>query len=310
MILSTRFHSPVLLCQVIRGLNVRVGKKYIDATVGGGGYSFAIIKRGGIVLGIDLDKDALEFVKKKLKSQKSKVKIGREIFLEQGNFAEIKKIAEKYGFNKVAGIIFDLGFSSFQLERAGRGFSYKGSEPLDMRLSTRQLPTAADIVNKYSEGELYEIFTKFAEEVHSRAIVSAILSARAVSYIGTTDKLVSIIDKIAKQLYVGKTSYQISKLRNSLFARIFQALRIAVNNELNSLKEGLTAAIDLLEEEGRLTVLSYHSLEDRLVKLKFRANMKKNKLILINKKPIVAAREEVFSNPKSHSARLRIAEKL
>ena len=304
MILSSNFHLPVLLPQVLEGLKVEPENKYVDATIGGGGYSFEIIKRGGIVLGIDADEDALSFVR-------NKFGINKKLFLEHGNFADLKRIAEKYGFKRIAGIVFDLGMSSFQLGEAGRGFSYKLDEPLDMRMDKRGSITAADIINKCSQEQLYEIFTKYAEEVHSRTIASAILRARTIkNTIQTTGDLVVVIDQVLNKIYGNKQPNQFKKFRNKTLGRIFQALRIQVNNELVNLKKGIDAAADLLKTDGRLLVISYHSLEDRIVKLKFKEKMRQGMFSIITKQPITASVDEIDQNPKAHSAKLRIAQKL
>lgn len=294
MILNYEFHLPVLLPQVIDGLKIKAGNKYIDATLGGGGYTEEILRRGGMVLGIDCDRDALEYVK-------GKWKIGKEVFLEHGNFADLKKIAEKYGFNDVAGIIFDLGMSTYQLEKAGKGFTFQRDEPLDMRMDETLVLTAADVINTYSVERLYEIFSRFAEELNSRPIAEAIFRARTINgSIRTTGQLVEIISKV-----VGNDKYRLR-----IIARIFQALRIVVNEEITKLREGLLQACDLLKVGGRLTVLSYHSLEDRVVKFTLNQERKTGNLQIITSKPIRADLDEVKVNQKAKSAKLRIAEKI
>ena len=300
MILNHDFHLPVLLPQVIDGLKIKRGAKYIDATLGGGGYAFEIISRGGIVLGIDADSASISFVKERIRDQRIGINLDKDIFLEHGNFANLKKIAEKYGFFDVAGIIFDLGMSSHQLMSGERGFSFGKNEPLDMRIDKRQILTAAKIINTYSIERLYEIFSKFAEELNSRPIAEAIFRTRTLNGpIESTGQLVEIIDKTIRN----------DKYRNRIIARIFQALRVAVNDEINKLKEGLQEAIELLAKEGRLIVLSYHSLEDRMAKFTFREEQEKDILRIITIRPIRAGLEEIEANPKARSAKLRIAEK-
>lgn len=272
----SQYHTPIMVQEVTDGLQAAPGKRFIDATIGGGGHTKEIVKRGGIVLGIDTDKDAVEENK------------GMEWKVVQGNFRNIEKIAKENGFEAVDGILFDLGVSSHQLDTAKRGFSYRFEEaPLDLRLNQNEGITAAEYLQEVTEQELYEILATFGEEEHSRAIATAIVRARRVNPIKTTGDLLHIVGKKAA-------------------SQIFQALRIAVNDELNALKEGLTGAKELVKPGGRLVVISFHSLEDRIVKLYFKTDAWK----LITKKPVIASEEEIKSNKRSRSAKLRIAEKL
>jgi len=272
------FHQPVLLRETISVLNVKKRKKYIDATIGGGGHTKEILKKGGIVLGIDCDLEAIAYANLKLKTE--------NLILAYGNFRNLKKIAQKNGFNKVSGILFDLGLSNWQIEKSGRGFSYLRNEPLEMRMDFHSKITAADLINNLSKEELNEIFSKFGEEINSWPIANAIVSARPIV---TTQELTWVIGEDKKQL-----------------ARVFQALRIVVNDELNNLKKALTQAITLLEKKGRLVVISFHSLEDRIVKLTF----KNKQLKPIVKKPIRPGKEEIKVNVRARSARLRVAERI
>ncbi len=300
MILPENFHTPVLLPQVIEGLKIEKGNKYIDATLGGGGYTDEILKFGGIVLGIDRDQEAIQYVREKLEDRNLKLDESRNFYLVHGNFRDLGEIAHSKGFVDVAGIIFDLGMSSFQLEKSKRGFSYAGDEELDMRMDTRQDLTAADLINNLNREKLYEIFTKYAEELHSRAIVDAIVFARTVKSITRTSQLAGLIEDT-----VGK-----DKFYHSTKARIFQALRIALNEELENLDRGLEDAIGLLGKFGRVLVLSYHSLEDRIVKLKFKKAQEMARLKILTAVPIRAEYEEIALNSKAKSAKLRIAEKI
>lgn len=261
-------HVPVLLREAIDGLNVRRGGKYIDATFGGGGHSGEIIKRGGAVLGIDVDP---------------------QVAVVRGNFRDIEKIAKENGFSKVDGVLFDLGVSSMQLDSPKRGFSYKFKGPLDLRFDPTQGRPASEIVNRYSEEELYEIFSKFGEENGARAIARLVVRARSVEPITTTEGLVKVIGG-----------------SRPVLSRIFQALRIAVNDELGALREGLGGARRLLKTGGRLVVISFHSLEDRIVKQYMRDSDWRPLL----KKPITANADEVKANPRARSAKLRIAQRL
>lgn len=304
MILPHATHIPVLLPEVLAGLDVKEGKKYIDATIGGGGHTGEIVKRGGVVLGIDTDSEAITYLKQKFKDKK-------QVVLRQGNFANLESIAEKEGFKDISGILFDLGMSTHQLKESGRGFTFERDEPLDMRMDTGQKMNGADVIHTFSAEELYEIFTKCAEELHSRAIAEAIVRTRTLEgAITRTSQLVRIIDSLLPDLYRGSDQNAFFKIRIQTLARIFQAIRITVNDELKNLEKGLCQGINLLGKEGRLVVLSYHSLEDRLVKLLIKEEVRKGTLQRITKKPVTAKREEIALNPKSRSAKLRIAQKL
>ncbi|MBI2190044.1 MAG: 16S rRNA (cytosine(1402)-N(4))-methyltransferase RsmH, partial [Candidatus Levybacteria bacterium] len=268
------------------------GKKYIDATIGGGGHSFEILKRGGIVLGIDCDEEAIEYINEKIKNQKSKIKYWERLALAQGNFRDIGEIARSNHFEQVSGILFDLGVSSHQLEDAKRGFSFQKEGPLDMRMNHKLSVKAADLINGLTKGELYELFSKLAEEPRALAISESIIRARRISPIKTTSELVMAISKVKS------------------LARVFQALRIAVNDELNNLRSALPQAVSLLEPGGRLAVISFHSLEDRIVKNAFLDFQNKDFGIIITKKPIVPSSLEIKMNKRSRSAKLRVLEKV
>lgn len=300
MILSSNFHLPVLSSEVMEGLNVEKGKKYIDGTLGGGGHTSEILERGGIVLGIDSDENAINFVRKKFNAQSSKFKIDRDVFLERGNFENLAEIAKKYGFEKVDGIVFDLGMSSFQLDKSGLGFSFRKEEPLDMRMDRNKSVKAADIINSASKEELYEIFTKYAEELHSRSIAEAIIRTRAIKPILTTRDLIRAIDEVILN----------ERSKGKIYARIFQALRIMVNGELKALEKGLIQGLELLNKYGRFNVISFHSLEDRLVKSFYLRSQTRGLLKIISKKPIKATYSECRANPRARSAHLRIAERV
>lgn len=301
MVYTDSFHIPVLLTQIIKYLNIEEGKKYIDATLGGGGYTFEIVKRGGVVLAIDVDQEAIEHVKEKLKVKSEKSTVGKDIFLAQGNFANLKKIARRYDFDRVEGIIFDLGLSSYQLLKSGRGFSYQRDEPLDMRIGKTEGKTAADILNSYSEQDLYELFAKYSEEINSRAIAQAISRTRSLKKpIKRTRQLVAIIDDV-----LGK-----SRDRIKVLSRVFQALRIEVNNELTNLRKAIYQTVSLLSISGRLCIISYHSLEDRIVKSKFSQFKEEKRIKILTKKPIRPEFIERKANPRSRSAKLRVAEKI
>lgn len=282
-------HIPVLLQPVIEGLRVMPGKKFIDATFGLGGHSKEIARLGGIVLGIERDPETIA----KLRVKSYELRVGN-ITIRQGNFRNIRMIAQEEGFTRVDGILFDLGYSSWQLDKSGRGFSFSKDEKLDMRYDPeKQELTAALLVNKTSRDELVDIISKYGEEELSGTIVDNIIRFRPFR---TTGELVLAIETTLRGP---------DKVRH--LARVFQALRIAVNDEMGSLKEALPQAVSLLVPGGRIGVISFHSLEDRIVKqfLKEQKTLK-----VITKKPIIASEEEIRTNTRSRSAKLRIGEKI
>ena len=279
------YHQSVLLKEAITGLRVEKNKEYIDATVGGGGHSFEILRMQGIVLGIDVDQEALKHINKLGKPE--------NLTLARGNFRDIDKIAADTNFDKVAGIIFDLGVSSHQIDTPTRGFSFQNEGPLDMRMDQELGVRALDLIKILTKGELYEIFTKLGEESRAWEISNAIVRARSVKPIETTRDLAKIVFGIAGQ----------SK-------KVFQALRIVVNDELDSIMEALPKALELLQVYGRLCVISFHSLEDRVVKRKFIEFEEKGLGKIITEKPIVPSIKELRANKRARSAKLRIFEKI
>lgn len=287
------FHTSVLLKEVIEFLDIKAGKKYIDATLGGGGHSFEILKNGGKVLGIDADQEAIDYVKEN-------IKFGQDLILVRGNFRDLEKIALLNDFKQAAGILFDLGVSGHQLDTKERGFSFQKEGPLDMRMDQNFGVKALDLVNALTKGELYELFTKLGEERNARAISEHIIRARGVNPITKTTELAEIIRKTSPKNF-GKIDPA---------TKVFQALRIAVNEELHSLKEALPQAIELLEKGGRLLIISFHSLEDRIVKDAFEEFQKKEMGRSVTKKPIAPSTEEIERNKRSRSAKLRVFEKI
>ncbi len=272
-------HHSVLLQPAIDSLAVKPDGLYIDGTFGEGGHSFEILKRGGRVLGIDWDDS-------QIKEQRSNIK-DEKLTLVTGNFADIEKIAKENNFFPVDGIIVDLGLSMKQISQSGRGFSYKNShEVLDMRISLDNDLTAEKIINHYSQSELYEIFAKNSEEINSQAIADYIVHTRSIKPIKTVGDLNKLLERI-----VGKDDKQVK-------ARIYQGLRIAVNHEFDNLKSFLKQAIGLLKKDGRLVVISFHSVEDRIVKNFIR----ENHLLQINKKAIRSLEKKKYER----SAKLRI----
>jgi 16S rRNA (cytosine1402-N4)-methyltransferase len=318
-------HIPVLLQEVIKYLEPGPGKKFIDVTFGEGGHAKEIVRLGSSVLGIDWDPSVVTGLDSEFsakggsacggKNQKSKIKI------VQGNFADLKEIAEENGFTEVDGILFDLGLGSHQLDDPKRGFAFQKDGPLDMRYDRKSkinTLTAADIVNDYLEKELTEVFQKFGEEYRfGKRVARAIVEIRKNHSIETTSQLFEIIKKCLP-----------AKLRfkaGDVARRIFQALRIEVNEELQNLEKALPQAFELLKKNGRLAVISFHSLEDRIVKNFFKGLAKKcvcppefpvcrcekiAVLKILTNKPVVASESETKINPRARSAKLRAAEKI
>lgn len=296
------YHEPVLLKEVLDYLNISPGKKYVDATVGGGGHGAAILKLGGKLLGIDTDPEAIKAAGRRLSQACPSPDFSGDNAswrLAQGNFADLKKIVTKQGWEKTDGILFDLGVSSHQLESPERGFSFRDDTPLDMRMSPELKVTAADLVNGLHKGELSELFTKYGQEKLARRFAQAVIRARRLKPIKTGRQLAQIIDR----------AYPDRKKKERIHpaTRVFLALRIAVNDEINNLKKALPQALALLGKKGRLVVISFHSGEDRLVKKFFLIQRKA--LTVLTLKPITPSVAEVKQNPRSRSAKLRAAEK-
>jgi len=307
-------HIPVLLNETLEYLDPKPGGVYIDGTLGGAGHSSEIVKRivpGGKLLGIDQDSDAIDAAKRRLEAYKDNVVIVRD------NFRNIKTIALQKGFKEVDGILLDIGVSSHQLDEKERGFSYMHDGPLDMRMDTENSLDASDIVNNSSEQELIRILRDYGEEKWAVRIAKFIAEERKNSRIDTTFKLVDIIQR-AIPAAARRDGGHPAK-------RTFQALRIAVNDELQVLEEAVTNAAELLKPGGRLVVITFHSLEDRIVKNIFN-NMEKPctcppqlpvcacgkepLLRVITKKPVTAGEEELKTNTRSKSAKLRAAERV
>ena len=304
-------HKSVLLEETIEGLNVKKEGTYVDGTLGGAGHSKKILEKlenTGILIGIDRDQEALKAAKENLKDFEN-------VHYVHGNHDEIKKIFEENNFEKVDGILLDLGVSSYQLDEKSRGFSYLGNNELDMRMDKTQKLTAKDVVNKYSEQELARIIFEYGEERFSRKIAYNICEARKEKEISTTEELVKIIEKSIPGF---------AKNEGHPAKRTFQAIRIEVNNEIEPLYNTIIDCIGLLKPEGRLCVITFHSLEDRAVKRAFEQAEGKctcpkdlpycvcgAKCLgkIINKKPIIATEEEQLENSRSKSAKLRIFER-
>lgn len=307
-----KMHYSVLLKESIDGLNIKDGGTYVDCTLGYAGHSKVILEKNkkGKLFAFDEDENAVNYSKEALSS------IGDNFTIFKENFANLKETLEKENILKVDGFLFDLGFSSPQIDDAKRGFSFKLNAPLDMRMDTQNSLTAKDVVNTYSLEKLTDIFFKFAEEKYSKVIATTICKERKNKEIVTTFELVDIIQKAVGASYFYK---------NHPEREIFQAIRIEVNNELSVIEKALPDAIDMLSKGGRICVITFHSLEDRLVKQIFKKYSEvddilkgmidipdeyKPKIKIINKKPILPTDEEINENSRSHSAKLRIVERI
>ena len=282
-------HKPVLLKEALEFLKVEKGKRFIDATVGEGGHAVAIAQRGGIVLGIDQDPEILKQAKEIL---------GDKTVLVQGNFREIERIARENRFTEVDGILLDLGISSWHLKESGRGFSFQKDEPLDMRADPNLTVTAADLLNGLNKDELKELFQKYGEEERAKPLAASIVRARSLEPLRTTGDLVRVI---------GGTKGHGGKLHPA--TKIFQALRIAVNDEVENLRSVLPRAFEVLGAGGRLVVVSFHSLEDREVKRFFQQMEEQGRGVVLTEKPQTPASAELDQNPQSRSAKLRAIER-
>ena len=305
-------HIPVLLNEVIEGLNIDPEGIYVDGTLGGAGHSYEIAKRlkGGRLIGIDRDEDAIAAASERLEPFSDRVTIVR------GNYGDMADILGDIGISEVDGILLDLGVSSHQLDEAERGFSYREDAPLDMRMDRRDELTAYDVVNTYTEAELTRILKDYGEERFAGSIARHIVRARAERPVSTTFELSDIIKASIPAKYRDKKGHPAK--------RSFQAIRIEVNHELDILRDSLNGMIDILKPGGRLCVISFHSLEDRIVKQAMRTAEdpcicpkdfpvcvcgRKPKGRCVSKKAITAADNELDTNNRAHSAKLRIFEK-
>ena len=306
-------HTTVLLHETVDGLNVRPDGIYVDATLGGGGHASEVCRRlsgTGRLIGIDQDADAIEAAGKRLEG------FGEKVTIIRSNYRDMKPELHKLGIDGVDGITLDLGVSSYQLDTADRGFSYRMDAPLDMRMDQRQKMTARDIINGYSEAELFRVIRDYGEDRFAKNIAKHIVAEREKKPIETTGQLNEII-RHAIPMKIQKTGGHPSK-------RTFQAIRIELNHELEVLRDSLDEMIDMLHPGGRICVITFHSLEDRIVKSAFRRNEnpctcpshfpvcvcgKVSKGEVITRKPILPSEEEMESNPRSKSAKLRIFER-
>ena len=307
-------HKSVLLFETVDNLNIKPDGIYVDGTLGGGGHSFQILKRlgdGGRLIGIDQDEDALKAAGERLAIFEDKVTTVRS------NYCHMKEVLHNLGIQKVSGIILDLGVSSYQLDEPERGFTYREDVPLDMRMDRRNPKTAKNIVNEYSEMELFRIIRDFGEDKFAKNIAKHIVAAREKKEIETTGELIEII-KAAIPAKVRATGGHPAK-------KTFQAIRIELNAELEVLQNSLDDMIDLLEDGGRICIITFHSLEDRIVKTIYKTNEnpcicpshfpvcvcgRKPKGKVITRKPIVPSDEELEENSRSKSSKLRVFERI
>jgi 16S rRNA (cytosine1402-N4)-methyltransferase len=309
-------HMPVLVDEVMSMLAPAPGSLQIDATVGGGGHTERILEAtnpDGRLLGLDADGAAIARVDGRLRPR-----FGDRLVLRRANFRELGTVAPEAGFGAVDGMLFDLGLSSFQLGDAERGFGFRTGGPLDMRFDTTRGVPAAELLATLDRIELSALFKRYGEEPQANRIANAIVAARATAPVSTAEELAALVERVAP----GNPR---TRRRIHPATRVFQALRIAVNEELDALQDGLAAAVDLLRPGGRLVVLSYHSLEDRIVKRFFAAERrgcicppevpvcvcgKNPRLRLVTRPSLTPSADEIAANPRARSARLRAAERL
>lgn len=308
---TTSYHTPVLAEETLSFLINSTTGTYVDVTLGGGGHADAILRKldhNGRLVGFDADDDALQFSSERL------ARFGQQATFRKGNFSDLKSNLSRCGVKEVDGVLFDLGVSSYQLDEPSKGFSFNSAGPLDMRMDRHQSLTGQDVVNEYDKDRLATIIWQFGEERYSRRIAKAIVEARMEKPITTGKDLAHVLAEVVGERFLTKT-----------LARVFQAVRIEVNGELQNLTSGLAEAIDVLRPGGRLVVIAYHSLEDRIVKdtMKFAsatsvAGVSKflpptaltARLKILTKKCVEPRESEIRSNPRARSAKLRAAEKL
>lgn len=316
------YHKPVLLEEAVAYLISGPGV-YVDATLGGGGHSYQILKRleetgqlaSSLLIGIDKDKAAIQAAHERLKG------FGRHVLLVEAGFMELEAVVRSAQFDgmpidRIRGVLFDLGISSHQIDRAERGFSFQKQGPLDMRMSVSATLSARDVINEYDEADLARVFFEYGEERHSRHIAKKIVEERRRKPIETTEEFAEVIRKCTLRNPVEQTK---------TLARVFQAVRIEVNGELDELSTALEQSYEMLESGGRVVVISYHSLEDRVVKTFFKEHseddwgpkgvpltepLRRATMKLVTKKPLLPSDEETADNTRARSAKMRVAEKV
>ena len=309
--IGTIYHKPVLKEKVIEYLIIDKSGTYVDATVGTGGHAASILEQlneGGKLLGTDKDNESIKIAEERLKRFEKKVE-----FFNQ-SYSHLPEILKSQNVEKIRGVLFDLGLSSYQLDTPERGFSYSDNGPLDMRFDQQNGKTAFKVINNYTAEELTRVFKEYGEERFSKKIAQAIIQNRKFKKIESTKELKDIVKSIIK-----------TKIDMKTLSRVFQALRIEVNNELSELKKGLDAGVEALVPGGRVCVISYHSLEDRIVKNRFSELAKgctcppdfpvctcggKKILKVLTRKPVIPDQEEIEENPRARSAKMRVAEKI
>lgn len=289
------YHKPVLLKEVIENLKIEKGKKYIDSTLGDAGHTLEILRKGGKVLGIEINEKALERARERIQKEN----LGSDFKGVLGNFKNLEEIAVKEGFEKVDGVLYDLGYSSYELEDIGLGLSFLLDEPLDMRLDKSLGVTAADLLNSLNEKDIAKLIFNYSGERMAKSIAKAIVKARDLKKIQTTGDLVEIINSVSSPGY--------ERGRINPATRTFQALRIVVNDEIENLKKSLPQAARLLLPGSVIVTVTFHSLEDKVAK-EF-GHRARPSVEEVYKKPIIPADEEVQENPRSRSAKLRVFKK-
>lgn len=290
------YHEPVLKNEVIANLQVRDGKKYIDCTLGDAGHTIEILRRGGIVLGLDINEESLERANERIKKEG----LASNFIPVLGNFKKIEELAIANKMAQVDGILYDLGYSSYQLDDSSIGLSFQKDKPLDMRLDSELGVTAADLVNMLNEKQLADLIFNYSQEKYAKKFAKAIVNARSLKKIETTKQLAELL---ASQVPLGYENGRINPA-----TRTFQALRIVVNDELENLELSLPRASHLLLPGGFLIVISFHSMEDQLVK-RF-GQSAGPKLKIVTRKPIVPADDELARNSRSRSAKMRVFESI
>lgn len=289
------YHKPVLLKETIESLKVEKGKKYIDTTLGDAGHTLEILRLGGVVLGLEVNEKALERATERIEKEG----LGENFVGVLGNFKNIEKIAKENGFQKVNGILYDLGYSSFELEGLGKGLSFQLDEPLDMRLDSTLGVTAADLLNSLNERDIAKLIFTYSGERMSKVIARSIVKARDLKKIQTTRELVEIINSVSFPGY--------ERGRINPATRTFQALRIVVNDEIENLKKSLPQAARLLLPGSVIVTITFHSLEDKAAKdfgRRARPSIEE-----LNRRPVVPSEEEIGDNQRSRSAKLRVFKK-
>jgi len=289
----TARHEPVMLREVLELFRIEPGCTYVDATVGLGGHSAAMLAEGARLVGVDRDPEALAHAAARLEGY------AERLVLIHGSFTDLPDLLASIGIGPVHGVLMDLGVSSLQLEKPERGFSFRQDGPLDMRMDPNGPVTAAELVNGLPEPDLARILHAYGGEPRARSIARAIVRARDRAPISSTSELAAVITRVASR--GGRRSIHPA-------TRSFQALRIAVNDELDTLEQGIAGALEVLAPGGRLVVIAFHSLEDRIVKRAFLHEASEGRLEILTRKPLRPAREEVVVNPRARSAKLRAAQ--